>query len=71
MIHANYLCFRVWCWDLDPEEIDQIGFSVQAAGGWMSPRRVCVDFWLPRDRSDFFVLKYADFVQRYSQFDYV
>jgi hypothetical protein len=71
MIESNYLCFRVWCWDLDPEQVDQMGFTVQAAGGWISPGRVYVDFWLPKNTADFFVIKYADFVERYAALDYV
>ena len=68
---SNYLCFRVWCWDLDPEVIDQIGFRIQEYGGWISARRACVDFWVPRDRASFLILKYGDYLERQAVFDYV
>ena len=71
MIESNYLCFRVWCWDLDSEVIDQIGFRIQEFGGWISARRACVDFWVPRDRASFLILQYGNYLERQAVFDYI
>lgn len=71
MITSEYLCFRSWAWDHEPEVLDQIGLDAQRMGGWIEPGSAYVDFVVPRSRLSLFVLRWHDHVQRVSSRDYV
>lgn len=71
MIESNYWCFRFWAWDYPEETVDLIGVEVQAIGGWLEPRRSCVDFWVPKDTACLFLLKWSDYLERHAALDYV